>query len=102
VNTTKVWKGTSDTLELALSEDVFLTIPRGSEKHLVANVHVDQVIEAPILEGQALGNLVITLNNEELLNVPVVALNSVEQAGLISRMVDSVILFFKRLFQVDS
>ena len=77
----------------------YLTIPRGSEKDLVATVNVDQVIEAPILAGQELGNVVVTLNDEELLNIPVVALQSIEQSGIFSRMIDGVQLFFNGFFK---
>lgn len=101
VNTAKVWKGTSDTVELALPKDIYLTIPRGSEKQLIATVNVDQVIEAPIQAGQELGNIVVTLDDEELLNIPAVALNGVEQAGFFVRMIDGVSLFFNGFFKAN-
>ncbi|ODS24745.1 serine-type D-Ala-D-Ala carboxypeptidase [Candidatus Endobugula sertula] len=94
VNTAVVWKGKSDMVDLGLLKDIYLTIPRGSEGDLVATVHVDQTIEAPITQGQELGNVVVALKDEELLNIPVVALQGVEPAGIFSRMVDSVHLFF--------
>lgn len=94
VNTVKVWKGQSDSLQLALPKDIYLTIPRGSEKALIATVNVDQDIQAPIQAGQELGNVIVTLNEEELLNIPVVALQSVEQSGVFARMIDGVQLFF--------
>lgn len=101
VNTAKVWKGTSDTVELALPKDIYLTIPRGSEKQLVATVNVDQVIEAPIQPGQELGNIVVTLDDEELLNIPAVALNGVEQSGFFARIIDGISLFFNGFFKAD-
>lgn len=101
VNTAKVWKGTSDTVELALPKDIYLTIPRGSEKQLVATVNVDQVIEAPIQAGQELGNIVVTLDDEELLNIPAVALNGVEQSGFFARIIDGISLFFNGFFKAD-
>lgn len=99
VNTAKVWKGQAESIDLGVSQDIYLTIPRGSEKSLVATVHVDQVIEAPISKGQELGNIVVTLNDEELLNVPVVALGDVEQAGFFTRMTHSLRLFFNSFFK---
>jgi serine-type D-Ala-D-Ala carboxypeptidase (penicillin-binding protein 5/6) len=99
VSSVKVWKGQSDTLALGLSKDIYLTVPRGSEKDLVATVNVDQTIEAPIREGQELGNIVVSLDEEELLNVPVVALSSIEQSGFFSRTMDSISLFFNSFFK---
>jgi D-alanyl-D-alanine carboxypeptidase (penicillin-binding protein 5/6) len=102
VSTVKVWKGTSDTLQLVLPKDIYLTVPRGSEKDIVATVHVDQVIQAPISQGQELGNVVITLNEEELFNIPAVALSNIEQAGIFSRLSDGVQLFFNGFFKSGS
>ncbi len=99
VNTAKVWKGKSDKMDLAIPRDVFLTVPRGSESDLVASVHIDQVIEAPIQQGQELGNVVVTLQDEELLNIPVIASTSIEQAGFFSRISDSISLFFNGFFK---
>ncbi len=99
VNNAKVWKGQLDKVDLGLSKDVFLTIPRGSEKALVATVNVDPVIEAPIQQGQELGNVIVTLNDEELVNIPVVALTAVEEAGFFSRTADGITLFFNHFFK---
>jgi D-alanyl-D-alanine carboxypeptidase (penicillin-binding protein 5/6) len=99
VSNVKVWKGKSDNLALGLAQAVYLTVPRGSEKELLATVNVDEVIQAPIQQGQELGNIIVTLENEELLNVPVVALSAVEQAGIFARMIDGVSLFFNGFFK---
>lgn len=93
-----VWKGQSDTIDLGVLEDVYLTVPRGSENDLVAKASIDEVIEAPIAQDQNLGVMRVTLDDEELLSVPLYALAPVESAGLMSRMSDSVKLFFKQLF----
>ena len=98
VNTAVVWKGQADKVQIVLPKDIYLTVPRGSENDLQATVHIDEVIKAPISEGQELGNIVVTLDDEELLNVAVVALTAIEEAGAFSRMIDSVKLFFGGLF----
>ncbi len=94
----KVWKGKSDLIALGVNKPVFLTIPRGSENDIKAKRRVDEIIEAPITAGQELGDVIVTLNEEELMTIPLVALNSVEQAGFFSRMIDVISLFFHKLF----
>ena len=94
----RVWKGKTNTLDLGVNSDVFLTVPRGSEADLVAVKNVDKVIEAPLITGQELGNIVVTLDGEELLNAPLVALSSVEKSGFFSRLFDAVTLLFHQLF----
>jgi serine-type D-Ala-D-Ala carboxypeptidase (penicillin-binding protein 5/6) len=98
VNTAVVWKGQQKEISIGLPNDIYLTVPRGSENDLKATVHIDEVIQAPIVQGQELGNIVVILDEEELLNVPVIALASIEQAGMFSRMLDSVQLFFGGFF----
>jgi D-alanyl-D-alanine carboxypeptidase (penicillin-binding protein 5/6) len=99
VNSARIWKGKTDNVNLVLAKDVYLTVPRGSEDSLKAKVHVDQTIKAPVQQGQELGNVTISLNGTELLNVPVVAETSIAQAGFFSRMIDSLQLFFNSFFQ---
>ena len=94
----RVWAGAADKLDLGLAEDLVLTIPRGDENKLNAALNIEPVIEAPIKTGDVLGNLVVTLNNEVLVEKPLVALHDVEQAGFFSRMTDYVSLFFYNLF----
>ncbi len=98
VSDTRVWKGKTESLSLGVEKDIFLTVPRGMEDKLVATASVDQIIEAPISTGQELGTVVITLEGEELLSAPLIALNSIEEAGLFSRIIDAVTLFFHSLF----
>jgi len=94
LNTTKVWAGMRDELELGLQEEIFLTIPRGAQDDLVAEMLIDEVIKAPIKAGQELGKLTIRLNDEQLVDVPLVALQAVDEAGFFARIWDALVLFF--------
>ncbi len=95
---TRVWYGVEDTVNLVSPEDVYLTIPRGSKDQLEANILVDETIEAPLLDSQPLGRLTVSFEGEQLLDTPLVADRSVEEAGIFSRMWDAITLFFKSLF----
>jgi D-alanyl-D-alanine carboxypeptidase (penicillin-binding protein 5/6) len=81
---------------LGVTQDIYLTVPRGSEDKLVAKASVDNFIEAPVSINQELGSVIITLEGETLLNAPLVSLKAVEEAGLFSRIYDGVALFFYR------
>lgn len=98
INSARVWAGKGDNVSLGVAEGVFLTIPRGAEDSLNATMHVDNIIKAPITLGQELGNVVVELNGEQLLDIPLVAQNEVEAAGFFARMWDSIKLFFMDLF----
>jgi D-alanyl-D-alanine carboxypeptidase (penicillin-binding protein 5/6) len=93
----KVWQGSSDQLALGVERDIHLTIPRGQHKSIKAVMNIDEVIKAPVTIGKEYGELLITLNGEELLREPLVALQSVETGGLFKRLWDSVVLFFTQM-----
>ncbi len=93
----KVWYGEDDFLNLSVSENIVLTFPRRSEKLLTAKTIVDEQIEAPILTGQELGRLQVSLLDKILVDVPLVAEKDIIQAGIFSRFYDWIILFFTRL-----
>lgn len=95
----RVWKGTTETLALGVDKDIFLTIPRGTENNLVAKARVNEIIEAPVRAGQELGNILVSLDGEELLNTPLIALGEIEEADFFSRLLDAIALFFHQLFQ---
>ena len=93
----KVWFGVDDFLNLTIAEDIVLTLPRRSEKNLVANIIVDQKLEAPISAGEELGRLQVSLAENILIDVPLVAEKDILESGLFSRFYDWIVLFFTDL-----
>ncbi len=97
----KVWGGLHESLDVGIEAPARLTIPNGARGALAAEVTLDPVIKAPVSQGQRLGLLRISLEGETLLERPVVALNAVDEAGLVSSLIDEVSLFFLSLFSGD-
>ena len=94
---TKLWYGEEEFLNLTIADDVILTFPRGSEKILKAEITLNDVIAAPIVTGQVLGNLQVSLNEALLVDVPLVAEKDIAESGLLARLFDWIILFFTEL-----
>lgn len=97
----KVWGGLHESLDVGIEAPARLTIPNGARGALAAEVTLDPVIKAPVSPGQILGLLRISLEGETMLERPVVALNGVDEAGLVSTLIDEVSLFFLSLFSGD-
>ena len=97
----RVWNGMHNALNLGVTEDLLVTVPDGVVGNLSADLLINSEIRAPILEGQELGKLSVLLDEEEILTVPLVALNAVEEAGLLKRFLDSIRLFFVKFFGGD-
>ncbi len=98
LTTARVWAGQVEQVELGIKNDLYLTIPRGAEKVLEAKMHIDDVIKAPFKAGQELGNLTVVLNEETLVDIPLVAISDVAEAGALARLWDAIKLFFLGLF----
>lgn len=94
----KVWKGQVDEVALGVGEKVTITIPRGAKDELKAQMLVDSKIEAPLTEGQPLGEFKVTWGETDVFEAPLVALAGVEQAGFFARLWDSIIIFVTGLF----
>lgn len=95
LNTVRIWKGASENLNLGLSEDLFVTIPRGQYKNLDAAMDINNAIEAPIKKGQQLGTVSIKLEGKELITQPLIALQSVDEGSFWQRGKDQIIQLFQ-------
>ena len=93
----KIWFGTEKFLNLTIKEDAILTFPRGAEGDLKAEFTIDEVIKAPVKVGDPLGLLKISLENELLLEIPLVSSQNITEGNFISRIIDWLVLFFTNL-----
>lgn len=97
LKTAPLWYGEAEEVELGLAEPVSVTIPRGHYNDLKAELKVARVIEAPLAEGDELGELILSLFDEVVYRTPLVALQGAPEAGMFSRFGDWLTLFFRDL-----
>lgn len=97
LQTTQVWGGKVDQVDLGPAADLAVTVARGKSDQLQATLDLDNVIEAPISKGDIFGKVQVKLGEELVAEVPVVALQDVEEAGLLKRIWDKIALFFYNL-----
>lgn len=95
VSQLRIWKGTKRLLDVGFRRDLFLTIPKGAYAKLKATMETHQPILAPIMRGQKLGVLKLTLDNKPYAEFPLVALEAVPLANVFSRGWDSIRLMFQ-------
>ena len=98
LSTEEVWLGKTDKVTLTLADDLYLTLPRGSIDELQADLVTPDYPEAPINAGDAIGTLSIRIGEDVLAERPLVAAQSVEEAGFFGRLIGGIKLFFIRLF----
>lgn len=75
-------KGTSATLNVVFENNAGALIPKGQSGNIVTNVSLADSFQAPITEGQKLGEVTYSLGDETIGSVNLVANNSVNQLSL--------------------
>ena len=95
VATPNVWKGTANTIKLGRPDAIVVAVPAGSAGKVKTTVVRPDPLVAPFTKGQAVGSLKITLADQPLLDVPLVTLEAVDQAGFFGRAWDAVRLWIK-------
>ncbi len=95
LNTTRIWKGSSEQLTLGLSEALYITIPRRQYKNLKASMSITPKIEAPVSKGQIMGQVQISLQGNLVAEVPLIALTDVAEGSLWQTIKDSALLLLE-------
>ena len=95
VATPDIWKGKQSQLKIGRAEPIVVTVPSGSAGKVSTQVVRQEPLLAPIAQGQQVGTLKVMLGEQSVAEVPLVALEGVEQAGLLGRAWDAIRLWIK-------
>ena len=95
VVSSSVWKGTQNAVKLGRPQAIVVSVPAGSAAKLKTQVVRTEPLVAPIAKGQQLGVLKIMADEQSVGEVPLLALEAVEQAGILGRAWDSVRLWIR-------
>jgi len=95
VVTPSVWKGKDSTMALGQPYAIVVTVPAGSGTKLTTEVVRPEPLVAPFAKGQPVGTLKISSAGQLIAEVPLLALQGVEQAGVLGRAWDALRLWIK-------
>jgi serine-type D-Ala-D-Ala carboxypeptidase (penicillin-binding protein 5/6) len=95
VATPAVWKGKQNTLKIGRPEAIVVTVPSGSAGKVTTQIVRQDPLVAPFTQGQPVGTLKVSLGEQQIAEVPLVALEPVEQAGIFGRAWDAIRLWIK-------
>lgn len=90
-----IWKGTADTVKLGQPLPIVLAVPAGSASQIKTQVARPDPLVAPLTKGQKVATLKILSGDQLLREVPLVALDAVEEAGIFGRAWDAIRLWIK-------
>lgn len=95
VATPAVWKGAANAIKIGRTEPIVVTVPSGNGGKLSTEIVRQYPLIAPIAKGQSMGTLKVKLGADTVAEVPLIALEGVEQAGFFGRLWDTIRLWIK-------
>ncbi|MEY4425854.1 MAG: hypothetical protein RL535_152 [Pseudomonadota bacterium] len=93
--TPKVWKGVENTAKLGRPEAIVVALPAGSASRVKTSVARADPLLAPLIKGQQAAVLKVSVGDQVMLDVPLLALEGVAQAGFLGRAWDAMRLWIK-------
>jgi D-alanyl-D-alanine carboxypeptidase (penicillin-binding protein 5/6) len=90
----KVWFGNAESVELAPTESLYVTLPLGRESSIQATLDAPDTLDAPLEAGAVVGTVKIMLGERVLAESPVAVAQAVPEGGLFKRVVDFVLRLF--------
>jgi D-alanyl-D-alanine carboxypeptidase (penicillin-binding protein 5/6) len=90
-----VWKGSQRTLKLGRPQAVVVAVPAGTASRIKTQVARPDPLVAPFTKGQQVGMLKVTVGDQPVVDVPLLALEGVEQAGVLGRAWDAIRLWIR-------
>jgi serine-type D-Ala-D-Ala carboxypeptidase (penicillin-binding protein 5/6) len=95
INKPRIWKGAEDVVPIGLNQDIYVTVARGQYSKIKPTLHLNQRLIAPIKLGENCGTLRLMIDDKMLLERPLVALQTVNEGGLIRLITDSILLWIQ-------
>lgn len=95
VVTPNVWKGASSSVKVGRNQAIVVAVPSGTAAKLKTQVVRNDPLIAPIARGQNVATLRITSGEQTVVDVPLLALDGVEQAGILGRAWDAMRLWIR-------
>ena len=84
IKTISVEKGVKDNIELAYENSAGALIKKGESKNVEQTINIPDKISAPINKGDVIGNIVYTVDGNEISKVNIIANETVEKNDLIN------------------
>ena len=101
ITSAKVWGGRDDEVALGSAQDILLTLPRSDFKNIKANYKFNNNIQAPISDGDVIGDIEFISDSRVVLSAPLIAIESVEAKGFFGRIWSRILFWIMSLFSIS-
>lgn len=86
VDQAPVWMGTQDHVPLTVAQDLTLLVPALVQGQITAQVVFEGPVQAPVIAGQPVGELIVTIPDMEPRRIPLIAGANVPEGGFGTRL----------------
>jgi serine-type D-Ala-D-Ala carboxypeptidase (penicillin-binding protein 5/6) len=91
----QIWKGKQALAKLGSANAIIVAVPAGSVSKITTQIERPEPLVAPLAKGQSVGKLKVSVGGQPFVEVPLVALEEVAQAGWLGRTWDAIRLWIK-------
>ncbi|HJV81698.1 D-alanyl-D-alanine carboxypeptidase family protein [Noviherbaspirillum sp.] len=95
VATPEVWKGSQNQVKIGFTKDVYVTVPKGVAEKMKPVLERKDPLVAPVAQNSKVGVMKVMVDGKALTELPVLALEQVNQASIFGRAWDSIRLWMK-------
>ena len=95
IATPEIWKGSQNTVKIGFANDILVTVPKGVAAKMKPLLERKDPLVAPLAQNSRVGSLKMMVDGKPLLDLPVVALETIPQASIFGRAWDSMRLWLK-------
>jgi D-alanyl-D-alanine carboxypeptidase (penicillin-binding protein 5/6) len=92
--TARVWKAQTPSVDLGITDDLYITLPRGEADGIKTATDVQPRLIAPLSLDTAAGSLRVFAGSQTLTTMPLHPLKSVTAGGWWRRLIDTIRLWF--------
>ena len=85
-----VWLGDKPNVPVATTQDIVMTVPRGTHAHLKVTAVYDGPIKAPVTVGEKVGSLHVESGGSPSANYPLVAMAPAAKLGPVARAAEGI------------
>ncbi|SEO62773.1 D-alanyl-D-alanine carboxypeptidase (penicillin-binding protein 5/6) [Duganella sp. CF517] len=93
IATPEIWKGSQSAVKIGFTSDVMVTVPKGVAAKMKPVLERKDPLVAPLPLNTRVGSLKMMVDGKPLLELPVVALENVDEASIFGRAWDSIRLW---------
>jgi D-alanyl-D-alanine carboxypeptidase (penicillin-binding protein 5/6) len=86
----RIWMGDNKFIDVGTDEDIYVALPTGSAESLTIDINFEPSLTAPIVKGQKLGTIYLSIGDKIYKKVPALALTGSEKGSTFARLQDNV------------